>query len=130
MCAAHYLARVVGFYKVAKTVFGISIIYRIQFSHPAPQKVISLNILKTLGFFFVATPLKNYMYVSDSICCSQLSLKCGDEVRRVMRQRAMSVELQPQVEYYCMNDLAHYCLKEQDPVKGEEMMCLQDHLER
>uniref|UniRef100_A0A1B6KZZ0 Golgi apparatus protein 1 n=1 Tax=Graphocephala atropunctata TaxID=36148 RepID=A0A1B6KZZ0_9HEMI len=57
-----------------------------------------------------------------------LSLKCSDEVRRVMRQRAVSVELQPQVEINCMNDLARYCIKEQEPTKGEEMMCLQDHL--
>lgn len=42
----------------------------------------------------------------------------------------MSVELQPEVEYSCLNDLARYCVREQEPAKGEEMICLQEHLEK
>ncbi|XP_054282392.1 Golgi apparatus protein 1-like [Macrosteles quadrilineatus] len=72
--------------------------------------------------------LFRYIYYSEDKHYT-LSTKCSDEVRRVMRQRAMSVELQPEVEYECLNDLARYCIHEQEPAKGEEMLCLQDHME-
>lgn len=54
--------------------------------------------------------------------------ECVDEVRRVMRQRALNVDLQPEVEDACLEDLALYCFEK--TAKGEEMVCLQDHLEQ
>jgi Golgi apparatus protein 1 len=45
----------------------------------------------------------------------------------VMRQRAVSVDLQPEVEEVCLDDLASLCPSKTG--KGEEMVCLQDKLE-
>jgi Golgi apparatus protein 1 len=45
----------------------------------------------------------------------------------VMRQRAVSMDLQPEVEEVCVNDLALHCGDRTG--KGEEMVCLQDKLE-
>lgn len=57
----------------------------------------------------------------------QLNKTCLQQIRRVMRQRAISVDLQPEIEQACLSDLAIYC---HDKVKkGEEMMCLQKNLE-
>lgn len=60
----------------------------------------------------------------------QLSGRCSDSVLRVMRQRALNVELMPEVEYNCLNDLAKYCVSDQEPAKGEEMICLQNNMEK
>lgn len=45
-----------------------------------------------------------------------------------MRVRAISVDLQPEIEMACVNDLAAYCFDKTGV--GEEMICLQDNLER
>ena len=45
-----------------------------------------------------------------------------------MRQRATSVELIPEIEETCMDDLAAYCT--QKTGLGEEMLCLQDKYTR
>lgn len=45
----------------------------------------------------------------------------------MMRQRAVSVDLQPEVEEVCLDDLASFCAGKTG--KGEEMVCLQDKLE-
>lgn len=45
-----------------------------------------------------------------------------------MRQRAMSVELIPEIEEMCMDDLVTYCT--QKTGLGEEMLCLQDKYTR
>lgn len=45
-----------------------------------------------------------------------------------MRQRAISVDLQPEIEEVCLSDLALYCF--QKTKKGEEILCLQDNLEK
>lgn len=57
----------------------------------------------------------------------QPSETCLREIQRVMRQRAISVELQPEIEEVCVRDLADLCSDKSK--KGEEMECLQDHLE-
>lgn len=57
----------------------------------------------------------------------QLSQNCFQEVKRVMRQRAVSVDLIPEVEDVCLDDLAAFCFDKTQ--KGEEMDCLQNHLE-
>ncbi|CAO1434349.1 unnamed protein product [Diamesa serratosioi] len=57
----------------------------------------------------------------------QLSETCFQEVKRVMRQRAISVDLIPEVEDSCLEDLATNCFDKTK--KGEEMECLQQHLE-
>lgn len=51
-----------------------------------------------------------------------------DEVRRVMRQRAIRVDLQPEIEEVCLDDLAKYCYEKTQV--GEEILCLQDNLEK
>lgn len=45
----------------------------------------------------------------------------------MMRQRAVSVDLQPEVEEMCLDELASLCPGKIG--KGEEMVCLQDKLE-
>lgn len=45
-----------------------------------------------------------------------------------MRQRAISVDLIPEVEDECIDDLANFCFDKTQ--KGEEMQCLQDNLEK
>lgn len=43
-----------------------------------------------------------------------------------MRRRAISVELNPEVEDVCLDDLATFCSEKTG--KGEELQCLQDNL--
>lgn len=58
----------------------------------------------------------------------RLKAECLREVKRVMRQRAVSVDLIPEVEDECLPDLAQLCFEKTE--KGEEMQCLQDNLDR
>ncbi|XP_035902218.1 Golgi apparatus protein 1 isoform X1 [Anopheles stephensi] len=58
----------------------------------------------------------------------RLKPECLQEVKRVMRQRAKSVDLIPEVEDQCLDDLAYFCFDKTG--KGEEMQCLQDNLEK
>nr|XP_029727793.1 Golgi apparatus protein 1-like isoform X1 [Aedes albopictus] len=58
----------------------------------------------------------------------QLKPECFHEVKRVMRQRARSVDLIPEVEDECIDDLAYFCFDKTG--KGEEMLCLQENLEK
>ncbi|XP_068148505.1 Golgi apparatus protein 1 isoform X1 [Drosophila tropicalis] len=53
---------------------------------------------------------------------------CFKEVKRVMRQRAISVDLMPEVEDYCLTDLSQFCSALTE--KGEEMQCLQNNMEK
>lgn len=69
-----------------------------------------------------------FRYVYQSQDKYKLRRECVDEVRRVMRQRALNVDLHPEVEDACLDDLALYCFEKTN--KGEEMVCLQDHLEQ
>ncbi|XP_074644298.1 Golgi apparatus protein 1-like isoform X2 [Tubulanus polymorphus] len=57
----------------------------------------------------------------------KLERECAMEVKRVMRQRAVSVEMEPRIEEPCMKDLAEFC--SENVQKGNEIECLQDHLE-
>lgn len=57
----------------------------------------------------------------------QLKKTCLEEIRRVMRQRAINVDLQPEIEEVCLDDLADLCYDK--TAKGEEILCLQDNLE-
>lgn len=41
-----------------------------------------------------------------------------------MRQRAVNVDLQPEIEEVCLDDLASFCFDKTG--KGEEILCLQD----
>ncbi|XP_075159778.1 Golgi apparatus protein 1 isoform X2 [Haematobia irritans] len=53
---------------------------------------------------------------------------CFKEIKRVMRQRAVSVDLIPEVEDACIDDLSFYCFDHTQ--KGAEMDCLQVNLEK
>ncbi|CAK9831500.1 Golgi apparatus protein 1 [Anthophora retusa] len=57
-----------------------------------------------------------------------LKTECLEEIRRVMRQRAVNVDLQPEIEEVCLNELASFCYDK--TAKGEEILCLQDNLDR
>ncbi|XP_037814855.1 Golgi apparatus protein 1 isoform X1 [Lucilia sericata] len=72
-------------------------------------------------------PCLHRMAYSDD---EQNSLRpaCFKEVKRVMRQRAVSVDLIPEVEDACIEDLSYYCFE--NTGKGAEMDCLQIHLEK
>ncbi|KAG5892124.1 hypothetical protein JTB14_032347 [Gonioctena quinquepunctata] len=52
---------------------------------------------------------------------------CLKQIQRVMRQRAISVDLQPEIDEACVKDISYYCYDKMK--KGEEMQCLQDNLE-
>ncbi|KAJ8669296.1 hypothetical protein QAD02_000555 [Eretmocerus hayati] len=56
-----------------------------------------------------------------------LKRDCLDQIRRVMRQRAITVDLQPEIEEVCLDDLASFCSSRFG--KGEEISCLQDKLD-
>ncbi|KHJ48614.1 cysteine rich repeat-containing domain protein [Trichuris suis] len=66
--------------------------------------------------------LYRHAYVDDSR--NQLSPKCTAEVRRVMRERAISVRLMPAIAEACFADLSDKC--SQKTAVGEELMCLQE----
>lgn len=55
----------------------------------------------------------------------QLNRSCLQNIRRVMRQRAISVDLEPAIEEPCLDDLGTFC--HEKVKKGQEMMCLQDN---
>lgn len=68
--------------------------------------------------------LYNYAYNPD--VRGKLKLGCEAQVRRVMRQRAISVDLLPEIEDYCMDDLINLCFE--NTGKGEEISCLQSKI--
>ncbi|KAH8373528.1 hypothetical protein KR009_012405 [Drosophila setifemur] len=57
-----------------------------------------------------------------------LRADCFKEVKRVMRQRAISMDLIPEVEDYCLNDLSLFCADCTE--KGSEMECLQKNMDQ
>lgn len=69
-----------------------------------------------------------FRYADHPVENQKLSAGCIQEVKRVMRQRASNVDLHPEIEAACLNDLAMYCLEKVH--KGEEIVCLQDNLEK
>ncbi|XP_038076975.1 Golgi apparatus protein 1-like isoform X2 [Patiria miniata] len=50
---------------------------------------------------------------------------CQAQVHRLLRQRAVSVHLNPQIEANCRSDIGQYCADKTG--KGEELSCLQEH---
>lgn len=52
---------------------------------------------------------------------------CASQVRRVMRERALSVNLKPEIEINCMADLSKFCVSKNQ--KEEEMECLEENWE-
>ncbi|XP_029837305.3 Golgi apparatus protein 1 [Ixodes scapularis] len=70
--------------------------------------------------------LYRYAYHPDKSV--RLSKPCLYEIRRVMRQRAVSIDLHPEIEEPCMVDLASRCSDQLGP--GQEMQCLQANLEK
>lgn len=68
--------------------------------------------------------LYNYAYSSEQR--GKLKTNCEHQVRRAMRQRAMSVGLLPEIEDICIDDLAMLCIDNSG--KGEEISCLQDKI--
>ena len=61
------------------------------------------------------------------VTLSPPSKKCSQEIRRVLHYRASQVDLEPRIYEPCLKDLAKYCLDSRE--KGDEVQCLQDHLE-
>ncbi|XP_067651519.1 Golgi apparatus protein 1-like isoform X2 [Haliotis asinina] len=59
---------------------------------------------------------------------SQVSRACKQEIKRVMKSYALSVELNPQVQAKCLADLGSYCSSNKDDTAvGAEMECLQNN---
>ena len=52
-----------------------------------------------------------------------LSDQCADEVERVLEERAISVQLHPEIDDACRADLTRFCIAATDI--GQEMKCLQ-----
>lgn len=70
--------------------------------------------------------LYRYAYHPDKNV--RLSLECLYEVKRVMKQRAISVDLHPEIEEPCIQDLPKFCNTNVE--KGQEMNCLQKNLDK
>ncbi|KAF7281361.1 hypothetical protein GWI33_004844 [Rhynchophorus ferrugineus] len=69
-----------------------------------------------------------YRYIDPEDKDMQLEKSCFQNVRRVMRQRAASVDLQPEIEESCLQDLANFCHdKEAKNDQGDVMDCLISH---
>ncbi|XP_026738465.1 Golgi apparatus protein 1 isoform X2 [Trichoplusia ni] len=67
-----------------------------------------------------------YNYAYDPDLRGKLKPACESQVRRVMRQRAISVDMMPEIEDYCMDDLINFCFE--NTGKGEEISCLQNKI--
>ncbi|KAM3962726.1 LOW QUALITY PROTEIN: Golgi apparatus protein 1 [Aphomia sociella] len=67
-----------------------------------------------------------YNYAYNSELRGILKPACEQQVRRVMRQRAVSVDLLPEVEDFCIDELANLCFE--NTGKGEEILCLQNKI--
>ena len=50
-----------------------------------------------------------YYFFDAMLFILQLSRGCSFEVQRVMRQRAVSVDLEPRIEDACLKDLGLFC---------------------
>ncbi|XP_054162657.1 Golgi apparatus protein 1-like [Oppia nitens] len=77
-----------------------------------------------------------YRYAYHPNDKTRLTPQCVFDIRRVMRQRAQSVDLMPDIEEPCIQDLSHYCSgqfdgqQEDDVLKnGYETECLQQNYE-
>ncbi|CAM1322896.1 GLG1 (predicted), partial [Pycnogonum litorale] len=68
-----------------------------------------------------------YRYAYHPMKEMRLSGQCLGEVKRVMRQRAVSVHLHPEIEEPCLADLSEHCVNRMYP--GQELSCLQEHLD-
>ncbi|VDP10969.1 unnamed protein product [Soboliphyme baturini] len=66
-----------------------------------------------------------YRHAYDDSEASKLTPRCVEEVRRVLRERAVSVNLLPEIMDVCFNDLAQKCSARTGA--GEEFMCLQSN---
>jgi len=70
------------------------------------------------------------LYRSQEPSDKKLSRGCQHEVKRVMRERGDRINLHPEVESNCMEDLSEHCSdNEEHTDKGGEMECLQMNLE-
>ncbi|CAK8688004.1 unnamed protein product [Clavelina lepadiformis] len=58
-----------------------------------------------------------------------ISVECEEEVRRILRQRALDYNLNPTLEENCRSDLGQLCSEELRIESGKEFICLQDHYE-
>ncbi|CAI9714844.1 Golgi apparatus protein 1 [Octopus vulgaris] len=69
-----------------------------------------------------------YNFIKRDSELQQVSRACKHEIKRVMRQRAHSVNLMPSIQNACLQNLGQYCSFETD--KGQEVRCLQDNYEK
>ncbi|CAK1549697.1 unnamed protein product [Leptosia nina] len=67
-----------------------------------------------------------YNYAYDSELKGILQSGCEQQIRRVMRQRAVSVDLLPEIADTCIDDLANLCYE--NTGRGEEIQCLQSKI--
>lgn len=67
-----------------------------------------------------------YNFAYNSQHRGGLQPACEQQVKRVMRQRAVSVDLLPDIGDTCIDDLANLCFE--NTGKGEEIQCLQDKI--
>lgn len=67
-----------------------------------------------------------YNFAYNSKHKGVLQPACEQQVKRVMRQRAVSVDLLPEIEDTCIDNLANLCFE--NTGKGEEIQCLQNKI--
>jgi hypothetical protein len=63
----------------------------------------------------------------EPLSAVKLSSQCLAKVKETLRQRALNVKLLPDIEEPCMEDLSMLCSAKTG--HGQELSCLQDHLE-
>lgn len=85
-----------------------------------------VGIFRYESYLFYNT-LYHYRYAYHEDVNMQLKPRCLDQIKRVMRQRAVSVDLQPEIEQACIDDLSLLCMEKTG--KGDEILCLQQNLE-
>jgi len=79
------------------------------------------------GSYVLSCLFRNIVPDDPRKMSTPVSPECANKVKEIMRQRALSVKLMPEIEEPCMDDLSVFC--SQKTKSGEELQCLQDHLE-
>ncbi|KAL8590638.1 hypothetical protein ACOMHN_011074 [Nucella lapillus] len=73
---------------------------------------------------------RHYFHHGNDENVPKLSRACTFAVQRVMRRRAQSVDLHPEIEDACLADLGDKCSEDKEDVeKGAEIECLQTNYE-
>lgn len=83
--------------------------------------------LQTKTHQLVFACLTRNLYDGDEESEDNLSDECADQVERVLEERAISVNLHPEIEDSCRGELTQFCIGA--TAIGQEFQCLQDNFD-